>query len=52
MADADFNAELAMNVLSQMLRAIDAAMLSTRTTEGEHQRSETTLNIATHMGIR
>ena len=40
-----------MDMLGQVLGAIDGTMLTTRTAEAEHQRRETTLDVATHMSI-
>ena len=51
MIDVHLYPKLAVNMLSQMLSGIDAPVLTTRTAEGEHQRSETALNVAAHMGI-
>ena len=51
MADAHLDAELLMDMLGQMLRTIDRAVLTTRTAEAEHQTGEATLDIAAHMGI-
>jgi len=51
MADADLDAELLVDMLCQMLGGIDGAVLTTRTSEAEHQRGEATLDIAAHVGI-
>lgn len=51
MADAHLYAKLLMDMLSQVLGRIDAAMLTARTSEREHQRCKATLDISTHMGI-
>ena len=51
MIDVHLYPKLAVNMLGQMLSGIDAPVLTARTAEGEHQRSETALNVATHMGI-
>ena len=51
MADAHLDAELLMDVLCQMLGRIDGAMLASRATKGEHQRSEAALDISAHMSI-
>ena len=51
MADAHFDAELIVNMLSKMLGGIDGAMLSARTTEAEHQRGKATLDISAHMVV-
>ena len=51
MAYLYFYTELVVDVLGKMLSTIDAAVLTTRTTETEHQGGEPTLNITTHMGI-
>jgi hypothetical protein len=37
MADMDFYAKLLVDMFRQVLGTIDAAMLSARTTEGEHK---------------
>ena len=51
MNDAHLDAELLVNVLGQVLRTIDGAMLTTGTAEAEHQRSEAALDVTTHMSI-
>ena len=51
MNDADFDAKLAVQVLGQMLGAIDGAVLTTRATKAEHQGGETSLDVATNVGI-
>jgi hypothetical protein len=51
MADTHLDTEFLVDMLCQMLGGIDATVLSTRTSEREHQRSKTTLDIATHMGV-
>ena len=51
MTDAHLDTELLVDMLCQMLGGIDTAMLTTRTTEGEHQRGEATLDIPSYMGI-
>ena len=51
MADAHLDTEFLMDMLCQMLGTIDGAMLTTRTAEAEHQRSEAALDVATHMSI-
>ena len=50
-ADAHLDAELIMDVLSEMLGRVDRTVLTTRTAEREHQRGESTLDIPAHMGI-
>ena len=50
-ADAHFDAKLAVKVLRQMLGAVNTAVLSARATEGEHERGEAALDIALHVGI-
>ena len=52
MTDAHLNAELLMDMFSQMLCTIDRAVLATRTAKAEHQRGKSTLDIAAYMGIR
>ena len=49
--DAHLNAELIVDMLSEMLGGIDGTMLTTRTAEREHQRGKATLDISAHMGI-
>ena len=52
MADANLDAELLMDMLGQVLRTIDRAVLATRTAKAEHQRGKATLDIAAYMSIR
>ena len=49
--DAHLNAELIVDMLSEMLGGIDGTMLTTRTAEREHQRGKATLDISAHVGI-
>ena len=49
--DAHLDAELLVDMLSQVLGRVDRAVLTTRTAEGEHQRGETALDISAYMGI-
>ena len=51
MTNAHLDTELLVDVLCQMLGGINGAMLTTRTTESEHQRGEAALDISAHMGI-
>ena len=51
MTDAHLYAEFLVQVLCQMLGRIHATMLTTRTTETEHQRGEATLDITAHMVV-
>ena len=51
MAHAHLDTKLLVDMLCQVLRAIDGAMLATRAAEGEHQRRETSLDVARHMGV-
>ena len=51
MADLHFHAKLFVDMLCQMLSGIHTAMLTARTTETEHQRGETTLDITVHVMI-
>lgn len=51
MANVYLDAKNAMDVLAKMLRTIDRTMLTTRTSEAEHQRGESTLYITAHMSI-
>ena len=51
MTQTHLYAKLLMKMLSKVLGTIDAAMLSARTAEGEHQRREATLNVSGDMGI-
>ena len=51
MTNAHLNAEFLMDMLGQMLSTIDAAMLTARAAETEHERGEATLDVALHMGI-
>ena len=50
-AEADLNAEFLVEVLGQMLRAIDAAVLAARAAEGEHEAGESALQIAGHVCV-
>ena len=43
--------KLPVNMFCQVLCTIDTAMLTARTSEGEHQRCETSLDISAHMCI-
>ena len=45
------HSEFLMDMLGEMLCGINTAMLTTGATKAEHQRSESSLDIATHMGI-
>ena len=49
--DAHLDAELVVDMLSEMLGRIDGTVLTTRTAEREHQRGKATLDISAHMGI-
>ena len=51
MADANLDAELLMDMLSQVLGTIYGTMLTASTAKTEHQRCEATLDITAHMGI-
>ena len=51
MTNAHLYAEFFVNMFCQMLCAINRPVLTTRAAEGEHQTSEATLNVTTHMGI-
>ena len=51
MADGDRDSILLVEVFCQMLGGIDAAMLTTRTAEREHQIGKTALEITLDMGI-
>ena len=51
MADTHLNAKLTMDMLGKMLGAVDTTVLTTCTTEGEHQRGEATLDVSAYMGI-
>ena len=51
MTDAHLDTKLLVDMLCQMLGGIHTAMLTTRTTEREHQRGKATLDIPSHMGI-
>ncbi len=46
-----FYAETAMYVLGQVLRTVDASVLTTCTAEAEHERGESPLDIPCHMCI-
>ena len=50
-AEADLNAEFLVEVLGQMLRAIDTAVLAARAAEGEHEAGESALQIACHVCV-
>ena len=45
------HSEFLMDMLGEMLCGINTAMLTAGATKAEHQRRETALDIATHMGI-
>ena len=49
--DAHLNAELLVDMLGQMLRAIYRTVLTARTAKREHQRRKATLDIAAHVGV-
>ena len=51
MADAHFDAELIVNMLSKMLGGIDGAMLSSCAAEAEHQTGKASLDVALYVGI-
>ena len=51
MVHMHLHAKLLMDVLGQVLRTIDAAMLATRASEAEHQTGETALDVAQNVGI-
>ena len=51
MIDAHLDAEFLVDVLGQMLGTIHATVLSTRTSETEHQAGETALYITPYVGI-
>lgn len=51
MYDLYLNAELLMNVLCQMLRTVDTAVLTARTAKAEHKTREASLDIACHMMV-
>ena len=46
MAHAHLDAELLVDVLCQVLRTIDGTMLTARAAEGEHERREAALDVA------
>ena len=50
-ADAHLDAELLVDMLSEVLGGIDGTMLTTRTAKREHQRGKATLDISAHVGI-
>lgn len=50
-ADAHLNAELLVDMLSQVLGTIDTTVLTTRAAKTEHQTGKATLDIAANMGI-
>ena len=50
-ADVNLNAKLLIDVLGQMLRTIDAAVLTTSAAEREHEGREAALDVAAHVGI-
>ena len=45
------HSEFLMDMLGEMLCAIHTAMLTTGATEAEHQRGDSSLDVATHMSI-
>ena len=49
--DTHLDTELFVNMFRQMLGRIHTAMLTTRTTETEHQRGEATLDVTAYMGV-
>lgn len=51
MFELHFNAKLLMDVLSEMLRRVDTAMLSTCATEGKHEVGETALYVACNVHV-
>ena len=51
MADAHLDAKAFVDMLSQVLGGIDAAMLTTRTAKAEHEGGEATLDVTTHMVV-
>ena len=51
MTDSHLDAELLVQVFSQVLSRIDGAVLTASTAKTEHQAGEATLNVTAHMGI-
>ena len=51
MTDVYLNAELAVDVLGQVLGGIDGAVLAACAAEAEHQAGEAALNVTAHVGI-
>ena len=51
MADVNLHTKLLVYVFCQMLGTIDAAMLTSCTSETEHQTRESTLQITAHMSV-
>ncbi len=49
MRDMNLDAELLVEMLSEMLGTVDGAVLTTCAAEAEHQMGEATLDIACHM---
>ena len=45
------HSEFLMDMLAEMLCGINTAMLTTGATKAEHQRGESSLDVATHMSI-
>ena len=51
MNDANLHAELLVKVLRQVLRGVNAAVLSARASETEHQARETSLDVTAHVDV-
>ena len=50
-ADVNLDAELVVDMLRQVLCAIDAAVLASRAAKAEHEAGEASLNVTTDVGI-
>lgn len=51
MEDMHLHTKLAADMLGQVLGTVDAAVLTARTAEAEHQTGESPLDIAGHMMV-
>jgi len=51
MLQAHLNAKLPVQMLGQMLGAVDTAVLAAGATEREHERSEAAFDVARHVEI-
>ena len=51
MTEADLNTEPLVEVFGQMLGTIDAAVLPSRTAEGEHERGEASVEVSLYVKV-